>query len=259
MHPYSFITQSINQYCIAGNPGLCGAPLTNECQELATPSKMRLLKSLLAFVASALVLAILVLVLVICRLRSQRSQLQHHQEQSATEGHKASALQGQGLASNKLVPPIYVKTKSLADHYDASPRQVSSGHGHGHGNSHSRRGEQGKLTFLRHQDPRFDLQDLLKASAEILGSAGFGSSYKAVILDGYAVVVKRYKQMNNVPREEFHEHMRRLGNLSHPNLLPLLAYYYRKEEKLLLSAFVHNGCLATHLHGNNYYFVCLFV
>jgi len=215
---------------------------------------MRLLKILLAVVASALILAILVLVLVICRLRSQTSQLQHHHhhQQSAAEDHKTSTLQGQGQASNKFVPPIYVKTKSLADHYDASPRQVSSGHGHGH--AHSRRAEQGKLTFLRHQEPRFDLQDLLKASAEILGSAGFGSSYKAVILDGYAVVVKRYKQMNHVPREEFHEHMRRLGNLNHPNLLPLLAYYYRKEEKLLLSAFVHNGCLASHLHGN-YYFV----
>lgn len=71
---------------------------------------------------------------------------------------------------------------------------------------------------------------------------GFRSSYKAVILDNQAVVVKRYKHMNNVPRKEFDEHMRRLGNLNHPNLLPLVAYYYRREEKLLLAAFVDKGC-----------------
>ncbi|CAJ1954904.1 unnamed protein product [Sphenostylis stenocarpa] len=232
----------------SGNPGLCGAPLTNECQEAATPSKMRLLKILLGVVTSALIIVILVALLVICQLRSQTSQLQHKQPAA---GHQASTLQGQGQASNKCVPPIIVKTKSLADHDNGSAGQVSSDHGHGHAQAHSRRGEQGKLTFLRHDQPRFDLQDLLKASAEILGSAGFGSSYKAVILDGYALAVKRYKQMNNVPRDEFHEHMRRLGNLNHPNLLPFLAYYYRKEEKLLLSAFVLNGCLASHLHGNH--------
>jgi hypothetical protein len=139
-----------------------------------------------------------------------------------------------------------VKTKSLAEHYD--PRSPKPDQ-HSHSHSKKEKGEQGKLIFLKKDGLKFDLQDLLRASAEILGSASFGSSYKAVILDGQAVVVKRYKQMNNVQREEFHEHMRRLGNLNHPNVLPLLSYYYRREEKLLISAFVHNGCLASHLHG----------
>ncbi|BAT91413.1 hypothetical protein LR48_Vigan05g229700 [Vigna angularis] len=237
--PPSLITFGASPF--SGNPGLCGAPLKNVCQEVATPSKMRLLKILLAIVTSALIVAILVIVLVIYRLRSLTSQLQ---QQSSAEDHMASTLQGQ-----VQVPPIYVKTKSLADHYDASPRQASSFQGLGR--ARSRRVEPGKLIFLRPQEPMFDLQDLLRSSAEILGSAGFGSSYKAVILDGYPVVVKRYKHMNNLPREEFHEHMRRLANLNHPNLLPLLAYYYKREEKLLLSAFVHNGCLASHLHGNH--------
>ncbi|KAG7026196.1 Pollen receptor-like kinase 1, partial [Cucurbita argyrosperma subsp. argyrosperma] len=110
--------------------------------------------------------------------------------------------------------------------------------------------EHGKLLFVRDDREKFDLQDLLRASAEILGSGSFGSSYKATILCN-AVVVKRYKHMNNVGREEFHEHMRRLGRLTHPNLLPLVAYYYRKEEKLLISDFVDEGSLASHLHGNH--------
>nr|KYP50390.1 putative LRR receptor-like serine/threonine-protein kinase RLK [Cajanus cajan] len=220
-----------------GNSGLCGPPLKNECQA-SLGSKMRIQKILIVVFATAFIVAMVVVVLVICRLRSVKNQQQ-----------QASALQGQGQASNKYAPPIYVKTKSLADYRDASPRQVAPDHGRGR----ARRAEQGKLTFVRHDQLKFDLQDLLKASAEILGSAGFGSSYKAVILDGQAVVVKRYKHMNNVPREEFHEHMRRLGNLNHPNLLPLVAYYYRREEKLLLAAFVDNGCLASRLHGNHSY------
>jgi hypothetical protein len=106
------------------------------------------------------------------------------------------------------------------------------------------------LHFVRYDRNRFDLQDLLRASAEVLGSGTFGSSYKAVLLDGPAMVVKRFRHMSNVGKEGFHEHMRKLGTLSHPNLLPLVAYYYRKEEKLLVSDFVGNGSLASHLHGN---------
>jgi hypothetical protein len=37
--------------------------------------------------------------------------------------------------------------------------------------------------------------------------------------------------------------------LKHSNLLPLVAYYYRKEEKLLITDFVEKGSLAAHLHG----------
>ncbi|XVF23298.1 hypothetical protein REPUB_Repub13aG0025100 [Reevesia pubescens] len=108
-----------------------------------------------------------------------------------------------------------------------------------------------ELIFLKDDIQRFDLQDLLRASAEVLGSGNFGASFKAIITSGVAVVVKRYKQMNNVGREEFHEHMRRLGRLNHQNLLPLVAYYYRKEEKLLVSKFMEDGSLASHLHANH--------
>ncbi|XP_010534738.1 PREDICTED: pollen receptor-like kinase 4 [Tarenaya hassleriana] len=111
--------------------------------------------------------------------------------------------------------------------------------------------DQGKLLFVRNDVQKFDLQDLLTASAEVLGSGTFGASYKASIMGGQMLVAKRYKHMNNVGREEFHEHMRRLGRLSHPNLLPLVAYYYRKEEKLLVTEFMANSSLASHLHANH--------
>ncbi|KAL9670143.1 hypothetical protein QQ045_007694 [Rhodiola kirilowii] len=89
----------------------------------------------------------------------------------------------------------------------------------------------------------------IHASAEILGSGYFGSSYKANLVCGKGMVVKRFRQMNNLPREEFHEHIRRLGRLNHPNLHPISAYYYyRKEEKLLVSEFVSKASLASNIH-----------
>lgn len=114
----------------------------------------------------------------------------------------------------------------------------------------------GSLNFVRDDRKRFDLHDLLRASAEVLGSGSFGSSYKANMMIGEsavetAVVVKRFRHMSNLGKDEFCEHMKKLGRVSHPNLLPLVAFYYRREEKLLVSDFIENGSLASHLHSNN--------
>lgn len=119
------------------------------------------------------------------------------------------------------------------------------------GSAVARKGDQGRLMFVRDDRGRFfELQDLLKATAEVLGAANLGVCYRATLTSGHSVVVKRFKEMNRVGREDFEEHMRRLGRLSHPNLLPLVAYYYRKEEKLLIHDYVPNRSLANLLHGD---------
>ena len=115
-----------------------------------------------------------------------------------------------------------------------------------------RRDEHGKLVVVQEGRARFGLEDLLRASAEVLGSGTFGASYKATLLDGPALVVKRFKEINGVGRGDFAEHMRRLGRLAHPNLLPVVAYLYKKEEKLLVTDFMVNGSLAHVLHGGAY-------
>ncbi|KAE8673402.1 Pollen receptor-like kinase 4 [Hibiscus syriacus] len=94
--------------------------------------------------------------------------------------------------------------------------------------------------------------DLLRASAEVFGSGSFAASYKVVmVMYDEPVVEKRHKQMNNGVKQDFDEHMRKLGRLNHHNLLPLSGYHYMKDEKLLVSNCIQNGCLATHLNGND--------
>lgn len=95
------------------------------------------------------------------------------------------------------------------------------------------------------------MTDLLKASAEILGSGVIGSTYKAALGNGQVMVVKRFRHMNNVNKQEFHEHMGRLGRLNHRNVLPVVGFYYRKEEKLLVTDYVERVSLASHLHGTH--------
>ncbi|XP_062196227.1 probable LRR receptor-like serine/threonine-protein kinase At4g31250 [Phragmites australis] len=148
----------------------------------------------------------------------------------------------------KIEPYPPAKVEARPAHVE--PRGADEERSNRVGGSTVRKVEQGRLTFVRDDRGRFfELQDLLKATAEVLGTANLGVCYRATLTSGHSVVVKRFKEMNRVGREDFEEHMCRLGRLSHPNLLPLVAYYYRKEEKLLIHDYVPNRSLANVLHG----------
>ncbi|GLJ50060.1 hypothetical protein SUGI_1064710 [Cryptomeria japonica] len=109
--------------------------------------------------------------------------------------------------------------------------------------------ERGKLLFLNEDDSDYDLEDLLQASAEMLGGGNFGNSYKAVLKNGSTMVVKRLKDLNNLVREEFEEQMEMLSKLRHENLVPWSSCYYTDEEKLLVYEYMPNGNLFDLLHG----------
>ncbi|CDP06375.1 unnamed protein product [Coffea canephora] len=113
--------------------------------------------------------------------------------------------------------------------------------------------EKNKLVFLQGEG-NFDLEDLLRASAEVLGKGASGKTYKATLEDGTTVAVKRLKEVAAVVgRREFEQHMDnvwRVNHHHHPNVVSLRAYYYSKDEKLLVYDFVPSGSLSTLLHGN---------
>ena len=106
-----------------------------------------------------------------------------------------------------------------------------------------------KMVFFgSEQQGRFDLEDLLRASAEVLGKGSYGTVYKAVLEDGHTLVVKRLKHVS-VGRKEFEQHMDSVGRLRHAHLLPLRAYYFSKEEKLLVYDYLPLGTLSNALSG----------
>ena len=106
-----------------------------------------------------------------------------------------------------------------------------------------------KLVFFDRRN-QFELEDLLRASAEMLGKGSLGTVYRAVLDDGCTVAVKRLKDANPCARHEFEQYMEVIGRLKHPNIVRLRAYYYAKEEKLLVYDYLPNGSLHALLHGN---------
>ncbi|XP_020106576.1 leucine-rich repeat receptor-like protein kinase PXC1 [Ananas comosus] len=97
---------------------------------------------------------------------------------------------------------------------------------------------------------RFELEELLRASAEMVGKGSLGTVYRAMLEDGCMVAVKRLRDANPCARRDFHRYMDLIGRLRHPNLVPLRAYYYAKQEKLLIYDFLPNGTLHARLHAS---------
>ncbi|XP_076943518.1 putative inactive receptor kinase At4g23740 [Bidens hawaiensis] len=108
----------------------------------------------------------------------------------------------------------------------------------------------GRLVFFEGSDLAFDLEDLYRASAEVLDKGTFGTTYKAALEDSHAVAVKRLQGVVNVARREFEQQMEIVGRTIHENVVPLRAFYYSKDEKLLVCDYFSQGSVASLLHAN---------
>ncbi|GFS32804.1 leucine-rich repeat protein kinase family protein [Actinidia rufa] len=95
----------------------------------------------------------------------------------------------------------------------------------------------------------FDLDELLKASAFVLGKSGIGIVYKVVLEDGLTLAVRRLGEGGSQRFKEFQTEVEAIGKLRHPNVVTLRAYYWSVDEKLLIYDYMSNGNLATAIHG----------
>lgn len=101
-----------------------------------------------------------------------------------------------------------------------------------------------------------ELEDLLRASAYVVGKSRSGIVYKVVAgrgsgtLGSTVVAVRRLSE-GDAPLKfkEFEAEVEAIGRVNHPNIVRLRAYYYADDEKLLVTDFIRNGSLYAALHG----------
>lgn len=117
----------------------------------------------------------------------------------------------------------------------------------------------GSLAFCAGEAQLYSLEQLMKASAELLRRGTLGTTYKAVLDNRLIVSVKRLDsvKLSGTTREAFEQHMESVGGLRHPNLVPLRAYFQAKEERLLIYDYQPNGSLFSFIHGKFWiFFLC---
>ncbi|GAU26180.1 hypothetical protein TSUD_354020 [Trifolium subterraneum] len=83
------------------------------------------------------------------------------------------------------------------------------------------------------------LGDLLKATnnfsnSNIIGTGRTGTVYKATLNDGTTFMVKRLQESQH-SEKEFTSEMEMLGNVKHPNLVPLIDIDDNNMEELIVA------------------------
>ncbi|XP_073044601.1 LOW QUALITY PROTEIN: probable inactive receptor kinase At5g10020 [Primulina eburnea] len=107
----------------------------------------------------------------------------------------------------------------------------------------------GELFFLD-ASLKFTAEELSRAPAEVLGRSSHGTMYKATLDNGHMLTVKWLRVGLVKHKKEFSKEVKKLGSLSHPNIVPLRAYYWgpREQERLILADYVLGDSLALHLY-----------
>ncbi|KAI3817848.1 hypothetical protein L1987_11647 [Smallanthus sonchifolius] len=96
----------------------------------------------------------------------------------------------------------------------------------------------------------FTADDLLCATSEIMGKSTYGTVYKATLVEGTQVAVKRLRERITKNQKEFKNEVNSLGRIRHPNLLAMRSYYLGpKGEKLLVFDYMPKGSLASFIHA----------
>lgn len=126
--------------------------------------------------------------------------------------------------------------------------ESEKGGGGGGGASGVMSGGEGDLVAID-KGFNFELDELLRASAYVLGKSGLGIVYKVVLGNGIPVAVRRLGEGGEQRYKEFVAEVQAIGRVKHPNVVKLRAYYWAPDEKLLISDFISNGNLASALRG----------
>ncbi|MED6147379.1 hypothetical protein PIB30_043595 [Stylosanthes scabra] len=91
-------------------------------------------------------------------------------------------------------------------------------------------------------------EDLLRAPAELIGRGMHGSLYKVMLDNGVFLAVKRIKDWG-ISESDFQRRISKVSQVNHPLLLPPLAYYCSRQEKLLAYEYIDNGSLFNTLYA----------
>ncbi|KAL3529107.1 hypothetical protein ACH5RR_008429 [Cinchona calisaya] len=251
----------------SGNPSLCGKPL-EICPRNETPpafavdnggrifvsngnKKHKLSGGVIAGIVIGSLLGFLLLLLVIfvlCRKRSVQKarsvDLATIKQDKETDVSVEKPIVEGGDGHNGSFGNGYSVAAAAAAAMTGNGKGESGGDGVVGGGNSSK-----KLVFFGNYSKVFDLEDLLRASAEVLGKGTFGTAYKAVLEFGTVVAVKRLRDVI-ISEKEFREKIEAVGAMDQENLVPLRAYYYSREEKLLVYDYMPMGSLSALLHGN---------
>ncbi|KAK7259464.1 hypothetical protein RIF29_25072 [Crotalaria pallida] len=229
----------------SGNPGLCGFPLQNSCPEAQKPPGIVSSTQDEPQGPNA--------------LRSGGGEEERRIGGGGGGGRGGSVavlvISGFSLFVGAVSLSLWIFRRRLnAEEGNLGKRKLENGVSGN--NDLEGEGQNGKFVVV---DEGFglELEDLLRASAYVVGKSRSGIVYKVVGVGkgsgavATVVAVRRLSEGDDTTWrfKEFESEVEAIARIRHPNVVPLRAYYYAHDEKLLITDFIRNGSLHTALQG----------
>ncbi|XP_041028517.1 receptor protein kinase-like protein ZAR1 [Juglans microcarpa x Juglans regia] len=225
----------------AGNPSLCGFPLQTPCPEAQNPNVFR------------------------SAVDPQNPENTNHSP-SFPDGGGERGNGKAGSSAIRIISGVSVVVGAVSVSVWLSRRKWGRS---GEGKTGKQKEEEGEVVEEEGQKGKYvvvdeggkgfnlELEDLLRASAYVVGKSRSGIVYKVVAGRGgpgaaapTVVAVRRLSEGDATWRfKEFESEVGAIGRVHHPNIVQLRAYYYADDEKLLVTDYIRNGSLYTALHG----------
>ncbi|KAK6920746.1 Leucine-rich repeat [Dillenia turbinata] len=221
----------------AGNPGLCGDPLPNACPPSPPPKKSNKL-SLDRFLiySGYAILGVAILAFIAYKLVKRKKP---KDQNDVREQQKVEKNENSNPKKKNISYPSG-EVKESPDRSEYSITSVESGM------------VSSSLVLLTNSAVKeLKFEELLRAPAELLGRGKHGTVYKVILGNRMTLAVRRLRGWD-IPKEDFKGRMQRMDRVRHPNVLPVMAFYCSKQEKLLVYEYQQKGSLFNLLHGTQY-------
>ncbi|KAL6627585.1 hypothetical protein ACP70R_031311 [Stipagrostis hirtigluma subsp. patula] len=101
--------------------------------------------------------------------------------------------------------------------------------------------------------PELTYENLIRATSNfsiqnLIGTGGFGATYKAELAPGFLVAVKRLAMGRFQGLQQFDAEIRTLGRIRHRNLVTLIGYHIGESDTFLIYNYLSGGNLETFIH-----------
>ncbi|KAM7266812.1 hypothetical protein ACFE04_008978 [Oxalis oulophora] len=221
-----------NETSFVGNPELCGDPLPNKCpppQVLDEKSKGSSSKNQVLMYLGYALLGLVILFAILWKLTRRKKVEPEKKVASADDSFKKQQISKQDSYKAEVSKSeVSVVSADNSTMVSTSLVVLTS---------------PVKMNGLK-------FETLLQARAELLGRGEHGSLYKVMLDKSVMLAVKRIKDWE-ITSDEFKKRMLKIDQARHPNVLPAIAFYTSKHEKLLVYEYQQNGCLFKLLQGTN--------
>ncbi|XP_051133303.1 probable inactive receptor kinase At2g26730 [Andrographis paniculata] len=221
---------SFNESSFSGNLGLCGVPLSNICPPSPPPPKGKSRSKDYFIYSGYALIGLIIVVLIIVKLIKNRK----------ASGNKVGAKDGVHTDRSR----DKMSTTSSGSKGNRSEFSITS----------TEESVRGSNSLIVLSTPVFGnglkFEELLQSPAELLGRNRHGTLYKVMLNDRVPLVVKRRRDWD-ISKDDFKTRIEKIDRVRHPNVLPVIAFYCSRHEKLVIYEFQENSSLAKLLQGSH--------